>query len=166
MSSKGTIKNLIPYKPGQSGNPTGKPKGTKDRATIYRDILASRAKALKLPKVKELMKALNAAEDITLGELIALKNSTMSLYTNALGLKASAHVEDSGHGKLTQNTVITGADGTPLAVNIETKTEMQHQVKGLSVEALKEIQDIIKKDKEKKAAEEEQIKTSAEAGAS
>lgn len=153
-----TIKNLIPCKPGEVRNPKGKPKGTKDRSTIYREILSTKAKLLRLPKLKELMKALGASDDITLGELIALKNSTMALYTNKLGLSASQHVEDSGHGKITQNTVITGADGAPLGINIEMNKELKQQAQDLSVEALKNIQDIIKKDKEKKAMEQEQMK--------
>lgn len=32
--------NLTPYQPGQSGNPAGKPPGTKNRATIIKEILA------------------------------------------------------------------------------------------------------------------------------
>lgn len=32
--------NLTPYQPGQSGNPSGKPPGTKNRATIIKEILA------------------------------------------------------------------------------------------------------------------------------
>lgn len=33
-------KNLIPYQPGQSGNPAGKPKGSLNRNTIARQVLA------------------------------------------------------------------------------------------------------------------------------
>ena len=32
-------KNLIPFQPGQSGNPSGKAKGQRDYATIYREAL-------------------------------------------------------------------------------------------------------------------------------
>jgi len=32
--------DLIPYKKGQSGNPAGRPKGTKNRSTIVKEILS------------------------------------------------------------------------------------------------------------------------------
>ena len=36
---------LIPVKPGEVRNPKGKPKGTRNRATIYREVLDIAAKA-------------------------------------------------------------------------------------------------------------------------
>ena len=39
-SGKNTgIENLKPWKPGESGNPAGRPKGQRDYATIYREAL-------------------------------------------------------------------------------------------------------------------------------
>jgi len=36
--------DLIPYKKGQSGNPAGRPKGTKNRSTIVKEILQQLSK--------------------------------------------------------------------------------------------------------------------------
>lgn len=41
--------NLIPFKPGQSGNPKGKKPGTKNLSTIVRDILESELEWDKIP---------------------------------------------------------------------------------------------------------------------
>ncbi len=35
--------NLTPWKKGQSGNPKGKPKGTRNRSTIVRELLETKA---------------------------------------------------------------------------------------------------------------------------
>jgi phage gp16-like protein len=35
--------NLKPWKKGQSGNPSGKPKGTRNRSTIIRELLEAKA---------------------------------------------------------------------------------------------------------------------------
>lgn len=37
------LKNLTPWKPGQSGNPAGKPKGAKNNSTVVKKILAAPA---------------------------------------------------------------------------------------------------------------------------
>ncbi len=37
---------MPPYKPGQSGNPKGKPRGTKDRRTVLRELLQPHAQDL------------------------------------------------------------------------------------------------------------------------
>lgn len=113
----------------------------------------TKAKSWKIPIIKDLMKKLDAPAHITIRDLIALKNTMLGLSPTKLGLKASAHVEDAEGGKVTQNTVITGADGTPLALSVEMKQEMKQQTEGLSVDALKAIQEEIQKDKKKKEEE-------------
>lgn len=42
------VANLIPFKPGQSGNPRGKPVGQRNYATLYREALIELAKQKKV----------------------------------------------------------------------------------------------------------------------
>ncbi len=39
-----SIEDCTPWKPGQSGNPAGKPKGARNRSTIYREHLLKKGK--------------------------------------------------------------------------------------------------------------------------
>jgi hypothetical protein len=140
MNAK-SIANLIPAKPGEVRNPHGKQKGKKNRSTIYREILEQQATALKLPKIKELMATLNAPEDISLGELIALKNSTLALNANSLGIKATEHVEDSAYGKIPQKSEISGPDGDSLSI----ETKIYQDLSALPPQGLSEIKQVFDK---------------------
>lgn len=39
MNETGTPENLKPFKEGESGNPSGRPKGSRNRSTVVREIL-------------------------------------------------------------------------------------------------------------------------------
>lgn len=86
--------NLTPYVPGQSGNPAGKPKGSRNRSTIIREILeAAAAEALK-PKngVDFGVQPTTIFEQLVLAQ--AVKASTGDT-------AAMAFLADSAFGKLT-----------------------------------------------------------------
>lgn len=100
MSTEG----LIPFKPGQSGNPAGKKKGTKNTATILRKVWETKMEG-KDPKTGRMRK-------MTVGE--------MAMY--ALAQKASKgdvvacrEIMDRLDGKVAQPMEHAGAGGAPLA---------------------------------------------------
>lgn len=76
--------NLIPWEPGQSGNPDGRPKGSKNRSTIIRELLALNVKD---PEGK----------DVTNEVLV-----NHALLTKALGgdLGAIKEIQDTVYGKI------------------------------------------------------------------
>lgn len=63
--------NLTPYKPGQSGNPKGKPAGTRNRSTIVREAL----EAILAGKDQKVVDAITAAviEKALTGDVPAFK---------------------------------------------------------------------------------------------
>ena len=44
--------DLIPFKPGQSGNPNGRPKGKRNRSTILKELLDMNDQELKMHQAK------------------------------------------------------------------------------------------------------------------
>ena len=52
----GGLDNLVHFKPGVSGNPAGKPKGTKNFATLIRDMVENPKYKIKLDNGKYLRK--------------------------------------------------------------------------------------------------------------
>ena len=93
--------NLIPFKPGQSGNPAGKKKGTKNWATLYR-------KALKY-KVDATDPRTGTARRMTLQEVVVLSIIQQAAKGN---VRAASHITDRMDGKALQP--ISGPDGEPL----------------------------------------------------
>lgn len=94
--------NLIPPKKGEVRNPNGRPKGSRNRATIYRELLEQAA----LSKYKKAQaKALlgeDAKEDDLKQKSIA-DQVVASLLVSALrgDVSAAKELMDSGFGKLT-----------------------------------------------------------------
>ncbi len=100
--------NLKPFKKGQSGNPNGRPKGSKNRSTIARKWLSAETKG-KNPITGE-EEILTQEDLMTLAQLRKAINGDTPAY-NAL--------EDSAYGKATQevNQTITEQ---PLFPNVPT----------------------------------------------
>lgn len=88
--------NLRPFKPGQSGNPAGRPKGARSRSTIIREILERAA----LTKITEAQREA-MGEDYdpqTLADQIA---AAIALKAASGDVAAFNAIMDSGYGKLT-----------------------------------------------------------------
>ena len=75
----GRIENLKPFKPGQSGNPKGKAKGTVSITTVLRNIIEKRMKVTdpitsreKKLKIKEIL-ALSLVKKAMLGDVRAME---------------------------------------------------------------------------------------------
>ncbi len=82
------MSNLKPYKKGESGNPSGKPKGTRNRSTI----------------VREWMEAIERAKNPITGEVEELSQAdiaTLAVLKKARAGDVNAYRElmDSGYGK-------------------------------------------------------------------
>lgn len=89
--------NLTPWQTGQSGNPTGKPKGALNRATILKRYLATNLKDNPSDIPFEL------EGKITVEEAIAL-----ALIKKALSgdISAIKEIQDTVHGKMTEPSEI------------------------------------------------------------
>lgn len=106
-------KNRKSWEKGQSGNPKGYPKGKPNRSTILRELLSL---DFKDPKGKLMGNPFDKGEKrITLEKAIEIVLIQKALKGN---LDAIREIKDAIHGKITDKTEITGAEGGP----IETKT--------------------------------------------
>jgi len=101
--------NLKPMKPGETLNPHGRPKGTRNRSTIIREILA---------QVKEGKDIDGSMQKREIEYWIALKK-----VHNALSGKDNAinDVMDWVHGKQENKNQITGVDGQPFNIIVNPK---------------------------------------------
>jgi hypothetical protein len=96
-----SLANLQPWKPGQSGNPAGKPRSTtemKQKAATYTDLaLEVKAMTLQLAKLK-LQRALEILTDPNnVPSAHDIEIATQAIDTAALG--AAVAMLDRGHGK-------------------------------------------------------------------
>jgi hypothetical protein len=90
------IENLEPFKKGQSGNPNGRPKGRRNRATLVREWLEVSQK-IKNP-ITGLVENLEQQDIMTLALIKKAREGDVQAYKELM---------DSGHGKVVQNTDIT-----------------------------------------------------------
>lgn len=90
--------NLTPWAAGQSGNPSGKPKGTLNRATILRRYLAASLKdnPADIP--------FDLEGRITVEEAIVLALIKKALSGDITAIK---EIQDTVHGKLTDSSEVT-----------------------------------------------------------
>lgn len=97
--------NLKPWKKGQSGNPSGKPKGTRNRSTIIRELLEAKAIDGDGQIADQLTRALikKAAE----GDVGAFRE----LFDSAYG-KNTDRVENSVHYTKMGDVKVQDADGS------------------------------------------------------
>lgn len=95
------IENLQPFKPGESGNPNGRPKGQRNYATIYREALIKLAKANN--KTAEELE-----EEILSKAIVSARGGDYRFYKDIL---------DRLHGTAIQKSDIT-SDGKQLPIPI------------------------------------------------
>lgn len=97
MNETGTPENLKPFKEGESGNPAGRPKGSRNRSTIVREILELMEK-VKNPITNE-EQQLTQEEIMTLAVLSRARKGDVRAYEALM---------NSGYGQPKQQTEITG----------------------------------------------------------
>ncbi len=104
--------NLKPWKKGQSGNPAGKPKGARNRATIIRELLEAKATDGDGQIADQLTRALikKAAE----GDVMAFRE----LFDSAYG-KNTDKVENSIHYTKMGNVMVQDASGEVKALEFD-----------------------------------------------
>lgn len=91
--------NLIPAKPGEVRNPNGRPKGSRNRSTIYREWLEFNSPSGEA-NLDSVMRALilKASE----GDVPAIKE-----------------IMDGAFGKIADKQELTGAEGAPLNLGVK-----------------------------------------------
>jgi hypothetical protein len=99
--------NLKPFRPGQSGNPKGRPKGSRNRNTIIMEWLEA------------------PSED---GEP-NVDTMTKAIIKKAIGGDVPAFREllDSAYGKIADKTELTGAEGGPVQVASDLDRQILNQ---------------------------------------
>ena len=103
-----TVENLKPFEQGKSGNPKGRPKGSLNRATVFKKLLALKAEKV-LTDATEAEKGLTLMEAAALGQLLSARKGN----TNAW-----KEIQDSIHGKIADKTEHTGEGGGPIQTKI------------------------------------------------
>lgn len=104
--------NLIPFQKGESGNPNGRPKGSRNRATIVRQWLeVNRESFNPLTGKKE---TLEIQDEITLRQIDKALEGDTNAYKELM---------DSAHGKAVQSFEHSGKDGEPLRVIFQNMDE-------------------------------------------
>lgn len=88
--------NLKSWKPGESGNPAGKPKGTRNRSTIVRELLEAKAFKKFTDQQKELIG--DDHDPKTLADQMAAALALRALQGDPAAFK---ELMDSSYGKLT-----------------------------------------------------------------
>lgn len=84
--------NLTPWQKGQSGNPKGRPPGSKNRSTLFKDFLELPAVEAFIAKGLENIPAATIAEQLILAAIVKAQSGDI----NAL-----KEVMDSAYGKVT-----------------------------------------------------------------
>lgn len=108
------------WKPGQSGNPSGHPKGYYPISAAEADLLSwpleevvasllAQGLDAKIPAAYR--RCLKAAHLVAIGRLRAASDSE-----NRLGVASAEHLADRTEGKVVTPTALFGADGGPLKV--------------------------------------------------
>lgn len=85
--TENSLKNLIPFKEGKTGNPNGRPKGVKNRSTIAK-------------KWMEAVRGKYNGEDIPASDMMMLKQIEKAMKGD---LKAAQWIYDNGYGKMTEH---------------------------------------------------------------
>ena len=137
MSGKPTIRNLKPIKKGQVLNPKGRPKGTKNRATIARQILAMRGAlpANIFNALKEVFPQLT--KTMSIEEIMTIKIAEQAIVKG--DHNAYKAVMDSGYGNPNQS--LSGPDGEPIKHEAIKKTFDDDHLKGVFETAIKVLKD-------------------------
>lgn len=105
MSDK-KLENLNPFQKGQSGNPAGRPKGSKNRASIVKHWLEA-TESIVNPLTGE-KETLSQQDIMTLAIIKKARKGDVAAYRELM---------DSAHGKITEHTDITSG-GEPVSIPV------------------------------------------------
>lgn len=106
--SEKTLANLKPWKPGQSGNPSGRPK--RDPITqAYKDLC-------NLPLPEKIRKTLNLEKGATFYQAIAVSQIFAAVKGS---VKHAKEIADRVEGKAIQKIEIAGEGGSGLSLKVE-----------------------------------------------
>jgi len=114
--NKNSLANLVPdnrFKAGEewTGNSLGKPKGTLNRTTIYRQLLQAPVKSLRNTTLTKQLENLGLSDNATIEELLLAKHITLSTCGKPeVELRAIEMAQDNAYGKLTQTNVNANAE--------------------------------------------------------
>jgi hypothetical protein len=104
--------NLIPFEKGKSGNPNGRPKGSKNRLTLFRE---------KMELVRKSYNSLTGKnEEMEIQEEMVIRQIEKALEGDTAAFNVCI---DSLHGKLNDKVEHTGKDGEPLRVIFQNMNE-------------------------------------------
>lgn len=98
--------NLQPYEPGQSGNPSGRPKGIRDRRTIYKKWLEAQEKITNPITGEE--ETLEQQDVIALGLIRQARKGNVN---------AAQELFDAVYGKTPDKLEHSGPKGKPIQFN-------------------------------------------------
>jgi len=104
--------NLIPFQKGESGNPNGRPKGSRNRSTIVRQWLEV-IQQVNNPVTGQ-NESLEIQDQITLQQIVKALEGDTNAYKELM---------DSAHGKAVQSFEHSGKDGEPLRVIFQNMNE-------------------------------------------
>lgn len=104
-----SLDNLKPFKKGESGNPSGRPKGSRNRSSIVKAWIET---------TEFIINPLTGEKE----NLEQVDIMTISLIKKAINdgdVQAYKELMDSAYGKSSQPVELTGKDGAPLTVKFE-----------------------------------------------
>lgn len=131
IKRRGRVENLIPWKPGQSGNPNGRPR-RKPITDAYLQLLESidpRDKKLKRTFAQRIAQAM--VDQV-------VKNGSVA---------AAAEIADRIEGKVAQRQEHTGADGGPMVFeSLGSRQEVEVKIAMLLSQAQERRQDAVKQE--------------------
>jgi hypothetical protein len=137
----GVPENLIEFQPGQSGNPKGRPKGSKNISTYLRMLNdAENAEDVPEGKLRELVKLLREKGYDNGAATLAHTKYSIALNKDVkpeVRLKAIDSIEDRLEGKATQKTELTGKDGGALSLQ-DVNASFEASLQGMTKEELAE----------------------------
>jgi len=102
----------------------GRPKGVKNRATVYRKLLEMRADLLPAPEAYYFPKKLGMPKDISIAELLAIKAVCAAFGRGRLGFRYLTYVEDSAYGKMTRDIDIIQESLTKFLTRVENSNDL------------------------------------------
>jgi len=132
-----TLQPAPPWKKGQSGNPKGKAKGTRNRDTILREMLAL---TLKKKGADGKMADVEHPLDPSRKSITVEEGINAALVNRALKgeIRAIQEIQDTLYGKIKETKVLENPDGSALKMSAGLNAEQAGKAYFAMIAALKE----------------------------